>query len=305
MFSHSTDKLPSAFTRLAWSNLAAQSAEQVALAAAPIVAVLGLGAGAGETGLLQTAQTLPFLLMSIPAGVLADRMSRARLMGGAEALRVVSLLAVLALVVSGALSLPLLALLGLVGACGTVAFSVAAPALVPSLVASELLPRANGRIELARTTAFAGGPALGGALVGWIGGGPAFGLAAALSAAAVILRIGIVEPPRAKPRPHHPLRDVHEGSVLVIGHRLRRPCFITQFIFTTALSAILAVYVPYAVEHLQLSPAGVGITLGALGGGMVIGALFAARIMTTPHLGTVIAIGPLAGFAAALTMVAT
>src|SRR5262245_14157256 len=110
MFSHSTDKLPSAFTRLAWSNLAAQSAEQVALAAAPIVAVPVLGAGAGETGLLQTAQTLPFLLMSIPAGVLADRMSRARLMAGAEALRVVSLLAVLALVVSGALSLPLLAL---------------------------------------------------------------------------------------------------------------------------------------------------------------------------------------------------
>src|SRR5262245_60757190 len=302
MFSHSTDKLPSAFTRLAWSNLAAQSAEQVALAAAPIVAVLGLGAGAGETGLLQTAQTLPFLLMSIPAGVLADRMSRARLMAGAEALRVVSLLAVLALVVSGALSLPLLALLGFVGACGTVAFSVAAPALVPSLVASELLPRANGRIELARTTAFAGGPALGGALVGWIGGGPAFGLAAALSAAAVILLIGIVEPPRAKAPPQHPLRDVHEGIVFVIGHRLLRPIFITQFIFNTALFVILAVYVPYAVEHLQLSPAGVGITLGGV---MVIGALFAARIMTTLHLGTIIAIGPLAGFAAALTMVAT
>ena len=91
MSSNSTDKLPSTFNRLAWSNLAAQSAEQVALAAAPIVAVLALDAGAGETGLLQTAQTLPFLLMSIPAGVLADRMSRARLMAGAEALRVVSL----------------------------------------------------------------------------------------------------------------------------------------------------------------------------------------------------------------------
>ena len=49
-------KLSSAFNRLAWSNLAAQSAEQVALAAAPMVAVLALGAGAGETGLLQTAQ---------------------------------------------------------------------------------------------------------------------------------------------------------------------------------------------------------------------------------------------------------
>src|SRR5205085_1865675 len=48
------DPLPPTFNRLAWSNLAAQSAEQVALAAAPIVAVLMLGVGEGRTGALQT-----------------------------------------------------------------------------------------------------------------------------------------------------------------------------------------------------------------------------------------------------------
>jgi len=42
--------LPPTFNRLAWSNLAAQSAEQIALAAAPIVAVLMLGVGEGQTG---------------------------------------------------------------------------------------------------------------------------------------------------------------------------------------------------------------------------------------------------------------
>ena len=41
-----TPRLPATFNRLAWSNLAAQSAEQIALAAAPIVAVLVLGVGA-------------------------------------------------------------------------------------------------------------------------------------------------------------------------------------------------------------------------------------------------------------------
>ena len=49
-------RLPPSFNRLAWSNLAAQSAEQIAVAAAPIVTVLALGGGAGETGLIQTAQ---------------------------------------------------------------------------------------------------------------------------------------------------------------------------------------------------------------------------------------------------------
>ena len=142
--------LPPNFRRLAWSNLAAQSAEQVGLAAAPIVAVLAFGAREGAVGLLQTAQTLPFLLFSIPAGVLVDRMARSRLMAGAEALRAVSLLAILGLMVVGVLNLPLLAALGFIGACGTVVYSVAAPALVPSLVASDALPVANGRIELAR-----------------------------------------------------------------------------------------------------------------------------------------------------------
>ena len=52
-------QLPPTFNRLAWSNLAAQSAEQIALAAAPIVAVLLLGVGEGQTGVLQTALTLP------------------------------------------------------------------------------------------------------------------------------------------------------------------------------------------------------------------------------------------------------
>lgn len=140
--------LPPAFNRLAWSNLAAHAAEQIGLAAAPIVAVLALGAGAGETGLLQTAQTLPFLLLSIPAGVLADRTSRRRLMASAEGLRALSLFAVVALVALDRLTWPLLALLGFAGACGTVAYSVAAPALVPALVPPEALAAANGRLEL-------------------------------------------------------------------------------------------------------------------------------------------------------------
>jgi hypothetical protein len=72
-FSSSAVRLSTAFRRLVWSNLVAQSAEQISLAAAPLVAVFSLGATARDTGLLQTAQTLPFLLLAIPLGVFADR----------------------------------------------------------------------------------------------------------------------------------------------------------------------------------------------------------------------------------------
>src|SRR5256714_8402191 len=129
-----TAYLPPTFNRLAWSNLAAQSAEQIALAAAPIVAVLLLGVGEGQTGLLQTALTLPFILFAIPAGLLADRISRRWLMAGAEAPRAAALAGILMLIWLGLLTLPLLALTGLVAACGTVAYRLAPPALVPSLV---------------------------------------------------------------------------------------------------------------------------------------------------------------------------
>src|SRR5271167_2614924 len=136
-------RLPPTFNRLAWSNLAAQSAEQIALAAIPIVAVLLLGVGEGETGLLQTALTLPFILFAIPAGLLADRISRRRLMAGAEALRAAALVGILLLIWLGLLTLPLLALSGFIAVCGTVVYSVAAPALVPSLVPPPSLPAAN------------------------------------------------------------------------------------------------------------------------------------------------------------------
>jgi len=298
-------RLPPTFNRLAWSNLAAQSAEQIALAAAPIVAVLSLGVGEGQTGLLQTALTLPFILFAIPAGLLADRISRRRLMAGAEALRAAALFAILTLIGLGLLTLPLLALLGFAAVCGTVVYSVAAPALVPSLVLPDLLPVANARIELARTVAFASGPALGGVLVGWAGAAPAFGFAAALSVVAVVLLSGIYEPARP-PAPHrHPLQEIREGAAFVLHHPLLRPVFITQFIFNTASFLLLAVFVPYAVRRLGLSAGGVGATLAMYGVGMVAGALAATRVMRRLPFGIVIGLGPVTGFVAAGVMALT
>src|SRR3989440_8835968 len=264
-------RLPPTFNRLAWSNLAAQSAEQIALAAAPIVAVLLLGVGEGQTGLLQTALTLPFILFAIPAGLLADRTSRRWVMTGSEALRAAALIAILMLIRLDLLTLPLLSLLGFVAVCGTVAYSVAAPALVPSLVSPDLLPAASARIELARTVAFASRPALGGVLVGWVGAAPAFGFAAALSIIAVVLLAGIYEPERQPAPRRHPMQEIREGAAFVLHHPLLRPVFITQFIFNTASFLLLAVFVPYAVRRLGLSATGGGSTLAMDGVGIVIG----------------------------------
>ena len=298
-------QLSPTFQRLAGANLAAQSAEQVSLAAVPIVAVLALGAGPGEIGLLATAQTLPFLLLSLPAGLLADRWSRRRLMVLAEVLRTASLLALLLATLSGQLSLTLLALLGFVGAAGTVGFSVAAPALVPTLVPNAALGAANSRLELARSIAFAAGPALAGALVAWAGASSAFVLAAVLSAAAVVLLLRLPEAPRGAARERHVMEELRAGARLVWRHPLLRPILLTAIAWNTAWFVLQAAYVPYAMRSLGLDASGVGVTLACYGAGMVVGALLAARVLRALPFGRAVLVGPFTSVAASLVMAAT
>jgi predicted MFS family arabinose efflux permease len=142
-------------------------------------------------------------------------------------------------------------------------------------------------------------------LVGWVGAAPAFGFAAALSVIAVVLLSGIYEPARAPAPRRHPLQEIKEGAAFVLHHPLLRPVFITQFIFNTASFLLLAVFVPYAVRRLGLSATGVGMTLGMYGVGMVAGALAATRVMKRLAFGTVIGLGPVTGFVAAVVMALT
>ncbi|MCR6475883.1 MFS transporter [Variovorax sp. ZS18.2.2] len=297
--------LPRSFRNLAWSNLAAQSAEQLSLAAVPLVAVLMLGAGPGEIGFLAAVQTLPFLLVSMPLGLLADRMSRQRLMVWAEGLRAVSLLVLLAMVFASKLSIAWLAVLGFLGAVGTVGFSVAAPALVPALVPREALALANGRLELARSAAFTAGPALAGALVAWAGASAAFVLAAVLSVAAVALLLRLTEAPRSCIAPRHPLLEVRDGARFVWQHELLRPMAITGAVFNISWFVLQAGYVPYAVRVLGLGAQAVGFTLAMYGAGMVAGALLTSRVVARLPFGRAIQVGPAVAVIAAGVMAAT
>ncbi|MBG9388915.1 MFS transporter [Caenimonas aquaedulcis] len=297
--------LPRPFLSLAWSNLAAQSAEQLSLAAVPLVAVLALGAGPGEIGTLAAVQTMPFLLLSIPLGLLADRMSRQRLMMLAETLRAVSLLGLLAMVMSGQLSIAGLAILGFLGAVGTVGFSVAAPALVPSLVPRDMLARANGRLELARSAAYAGGPALAGALVAWAGASMAFVLAMLLSTSAVLLLWRLREPVRERGAARHPWLEVQDGARFVWRQPYLRPILLCGLAWNISWFVLQAAYVPYAVRALGLSAQAVGVTMGCYGAGMVVGALLAPRIVGAMAFGRAIQFGPATSVFAAGAMAAT
>jgi predicted MFS family arabinose efflux permease len=294
-----------AFRLLAAANLCAQSAEQLSLAAVPLVAVLALGSGAGEIGLLGAMQTLPFLLLSIPVGLLTDRVPRRRVMLASETLRAISLFLLLLMVATSSISFVPLAGLGFIGALGTVGFTVAAPAIVPALVPPSQHAYANGRLELARSAAYAGGPALAGALVAWAGASWAFVLAVMLSAAAVLLLWRLAEPPRARAPARHALLEIREGAQFVWSDTLLRPILLTGMAWNIAWFVLQAAYVPYAVRFLGLSAQAVGVTLGCYGAGMVVGALLARRVIAVMPFGRAIQLGPAVSVLAIAAMLGT
>ncbi|MFC9983033.1 MFS transporter [Microbacterium keratanolyticum] len=183
--------LPAQFTRVSWASVVVQLAEQIAVVALPLAAVLLLGVGATETALLQPAQTLPFLLLALPLGALIDRTSPRPVLVAAALTRAATFGGVAFLIATDALSFSALMALGFVGAIGALGFSVGVPVCVPLLVEPEQLLDANRWIELGRSVAFVSGPVLGGAFVALLGTDKAFVVAtmACLAALSLLLKL--------------------------------------------------------------------------------------------------------------------
>lgn len=301
----SRNPLPTAFKQIGCSNLFAQFSEQMALAAAPLTAVLLLGAGPVETSWLQMAQSMPFLLLSIPAGLAVDRLSRKGLMVGSEVLRGASLAAIVVLLQRGLLDVPSLAILGFVGAVGTVCYSVAAPAIIPTIVPRARLGDANRWLELVRAGAFAAGPALGGVLVGWAGASTTYVLATVLSLLAALLLASLPKDRVVRGSIRNPLQDLKQGALFVAHHGLLLPILLTAIVFNVAWVVLMAIYVPFAVQQLGFSATEVGITLGINGLGMIVGATIVPYFARYLSLGSMIVLGPLGGFAGACLMLLT
>ena len=132
--------------------------------AVPLLALETLHAGGAAVGAVRAAQTLPFLLFAIPIGLLADRVSRRRLLLAADAVRF-PLVGMIALLGAALTVNALIALVFAVGV-GTVAYEVAYLSVLPDLVDGPAeLPPANRAVETAHAGASLLGPAAGGVLI--------------------------------------------------------------------------------------------------------------------------------------------
>ncbi|MBX9989022.1 MFS transporter [Phreatobacter oligotrophus] len=297
-----TTQRPTAFSRLFATAALVQAADQIALAALPVTAVLLLGAGPAMVGLLVAAQTAAWLLVSLPAGVLVDRLPAPRVIRAALVLALVGMVAAIA--AAQMASPALLAAAVFIASAGTVTFVLVQVGLVPRLVPAAGLPAANARIELARALATAAAPMLVGVLATRLSPAAAYPLAAVLTIGALVLGMGL-RPAAAAPAARPPvLTAIAEGTRFVIRHPLLRAIALCAVFWNFAFIALLAVFVPFALARLSTDAAGAGLAQGFAGLGMIAGALAAPALLAKLQPRVLLVFGPCVSALAALAILA-
>ncbi|MFD8015283.1 MFS transporter [Streptomyces sp. NPDC058955] len=263
---------------LLWSGWSVSSVGNgLTVTALPLLAA-DITSDPATLSLVGIADKLPWLVLALLGGVLADRWDRRRAMWISDALRCVLLSLLVAAVIGGWVSIPLLM---------AVAFSVTAietvydssrTAILPMAVARDraTLERANSRLMTANTTALKFvGPALGGWLYTM---GRAFpvvidAVSFAVSAVFTFLMRGDFRAggdTAAKRRPRGAMRaEMAQGVRWLARHRVLRVYTLVAGLTNMCTVGQLAMLVLYARQVMHLDDAAYGLLLASVAAGSV------------------------------------
>ncbi len=231
--------------------------------------------------LVAASVKLPWLLFSLPAGVITDRADRRLLIARADLLRAVLSLAIMALALNsggGGAAIWLLCLIGLVFGAADVLRENAALTLVPAIVARGDLERANGMMwSISQICGQFIGPPVAGLLIGY-GAAVPFGLDALTFGLGAVLIWLMVLPARA-PQPRQNFLPALRQGIVWLWHepglfRLAVAVGIYNFFFM----ANATVLVLYSQEVLGLTAAGHGVLLTLAAAGGVLGAWYGGAV---------------------------
>ncbi|HME72692.1 MAG TPA: MFS transporter, partial [Myxococcota bacterium] len=229
--------------------------------------------------LVQAASNLPFFVLALPAGALADLVDRRRLLMVSQAWMLLSAAALGILTLSGAVTPVSLLLLTFCLGVGSALNAPAWQAITPELVPREELPDAISLNGMAMNVARAAGPALGGAVVAIVGSGPTFLLNAA-SFLGVIAVLARWERPRRESRlPPEDLYGAIRAGIRYVRHSTQLTTVLVRALsFILCGSVVWALLPLFARETLGLGPSGYGALLGFFGAGAVSGAFLLPRL---------------------------
>jgi len=264
------ERLGVSFRWLLASSWTSNLGDGIALAAGPLL----VASQTRNPLVVATAallQQLPWLLFSLFAGALADRLDRRLLVVTVDLLRASVLLVLAFTILTGVVNVPVvLASLFLVGTAEVFADNTSST-LLPMIVRRDDLAIANARLQTGFVTVNQlAGPPIGAALFA-AGATTPFLAQAVLVAAGALLVSRVVLPPHGRAvaaSTNRVRQDIAEGLRWVAGHDAVRTLVLTITIFNVTFGAAWSVLVLYATDRLGMGPVGFGLltTVSAVGG---------------------------------------
>lgn len=250
--------------------------------------------------LLLTAESLPFFLLGLPAGALADIVDRRKLLIVTQIAMAIAVGALALLTFTG-LATPWM-LLAFAAAVGT-ATAVNDPAwhsVVPELLPKEELTAGVTLMGVGVNVARALGPALGGFVVAAAGPGVVFALdAVSFLGVVVVLAAWRRESTPAVVPAEHILGAIRAGFRFARHSDALRRVLLGTILFMVCGAGVMAL-MPVLGRETGKGAIGFGLLLGSLGVGAVTGAVFLPRLRARVATQVLVACGSLVFAAAAI-----
>jgi MFS family permease len=250
--------------------------------------VLAITGSPAQAGIVGFAQTLPFLVLFLPAGALVDRWDRRRIMLACEVIRAAALGSVAVAAVAGLVSVPQLVVVALIEGGCFVFFDLCEGAALPRLVPQEQLPAAMAQNQARTQGADLVGQPLGGLLFG-LGRAIPFAFDALSYLVSFAALLSIRRPLQAdRAGQSTDLRaDIVEGLRTVWSQPFLRYSIVVVAAQNFAWNALTLVLIVRAGD-LGAQPALIGTMFAFMGGGAILGAVVApwvqARVSTSTLL---------------------
>ncbi len=289
------------FRPLAIAAAAAHVADQIALAALPLI-LTAAGASAGVISVVVAAQAAAWLVVSLPAGALADRISRRSIMlVGACLILAGAVVGWLAITLGGTSAVQL-GIAGFLCSAGVVLQVLSVFALLPRLTSGHGIAQANAALEFCRASAALAAPIAAGVLVTRGLDATAFLVAFAGGGVSLVAALSLpLEPPSAAPRLSL-AQSIGDGARFVWQQPILRAIAFCAIAWNSAFFALTAVLAPYATKIAGLSVAEVGQAWAVYGAGLLIGAAVAPAALRNLPTGFLFVFGPISSlFGAAVT----
>jgi len=240
--------------------------------------VLAVTGSAAKAGVVSFARTLPWALLALPAGVVADRWNRKRLMIAADGVRVVAVGCLAAAILVDKIPFWAIPLAAFVEGSGAVLFRAAQAGAMRAVVPARQLPAAAGAQTGRQAAVRLAGPPLGGALFG-LGRALPFLVDAASYAFSIVSLLAMRTPFQQQREPDRSsLRSrLAEGFRFLWGHRFLRTCALlfglTNFVGPGVLFAIVVIG-----QRQGLSGGEVGILVAAFGACLLLGSFLSPLV---------------------------